>query len=323
MMDVFFYEAFEEEAEALRRYLQPDVQAAFSWKTIQECGDSSPPAAVISVRTQSIIPDAWASALRAILSRSTGYDHLLTYRQRTHSDVECGYLPRYCHRAVAEQAMLLWTALLRKLPKQQRSFSSFHRDGLTGLEVEGKTLVVVGVGNVGAEICRIGTALGMRVFGVDIVHKQSDVEYRGLNQGLPLADVIVAAMNLTAHNRGYFSDDVLRQAKRGAVFVNVSRGEFSPSSVILRLLQEGQLGGAALDVYAGESALAHALRSGKSSNDPEVEATIALASEENVILTPHNAFNSREAVERKAEHSAEQLHHFIREGKFLWPIPEE
>lgn len=323
MTDVFFYEAFAEEVEALRRYLDPDIPAQFSGQTIQERGDNSPPASVISIRTQSVIPDAWTGALRAILSRSTGYDHLLAYSQRTHTGAECGYLPRYCHRAVAEQAMLLWTALLRKLTQQQRSFSSFHRDGLTGVELEGKTLLVVGVGNVGAEVCRIGQALGMRVVGVDVVEYQPNIEYLTLEQALPLADVIVAAMNLTARNRGFFSYDVLRQAKRGAVFINVSRGEFSPSSVILRLLQEGQLGGAALDVYAGETALAHALRSGTPSNEPEVEATMVLARMDNVILTPHNAFNAREAVERKAEHSAQQLCHLLQEGRFLWPIPDE
>ena len=322
-MDVFFYEAFEEEAEALRRYLRPDIRTGYTWKTIQEYGDDCPPAPVISIRTQSAPPEAWAGELRAILSRSTGYDHLLAYRQRTHADIDHGYLPRYCHRAVAEQAMLLWLALMRRLAQQRDNFARFHRDGLTGTEAEGKILLVVGVGNIGAEVCRIGFGLGMNVIGVDIVQDKPNVVYATIEQALPQADIIVAAMNLTAHNRGYFSDDVLRQAKPGALFVNVSRGELSPSSVLLKLLREGHLGGVALDVYDHEGPLAHALRGGESSSDPEVAATLALASMGNAILTPHNAFNTREAVERKAQHSAQQLHHLLDEGRFLWPIPDE
>jgi D-lactate dehydrogenase len=130
-------------------------------------------------------------------------------------------------------------------------------------------------------------------------------------------------MNLTPHNKGYFSYEVLRQAKRDVIFVNVSRGEFSPPSVLLRLLQEGHLGGVALDVYDHEPDLANALRSGEPSREPEVKAALALQSWANVILTPHNSFNTREAVDRKAAHSAQQLNHFVSKGRFLWPIPDE
>ncbi len=322
-MDVFFYEAFAEEAEALKHHLQPHIRAGYSWKTIQERGDDHPPAPLISIRTQSVIPEAWASTLRAILSRSTGYEHLLAYRQRAQNNLACGHLPRYCHRAVAEQTLLLWMALLRKLTQQRDNFARFHRDGLTGAEAEGKTMVVVGVGNIGTEICRLGTGLGMCVIGVDIVHNNPEINYQPLEQALPNADIIVASMNLTPRNKGYFSYDVLRRAKRGALFVNVSRGEFSPPSVLLRLLQEGHLGGVALDVYDHEPELAHALRSGQSGPEPEVEAALALQSWANVILTPHNAFNTQEAVARKAAHSAQQLHHFVTKGRFLWPIPDE
>jgi len=322
-MDVFFYEAFEEEAEALRRHLNPEIRAGYTWKTIQESGDDQPPAPVVSIRTQSILPDAWAPLLNAVLSRSTGYEHLLAYRERTHCNVDCGHLPRYCHRAVAEQTMLLWMTLLRKLTQQRENFARFHRDGLTGIEAEGKTLVVVGVGNIGTEVCAIGAGLGMHVIGVDIVQNKPDIHYQPLDRALPQADIIVATMNLTKHNRGYFDYDVLRRAKRGAVFVNVSRGEFSPPSVLLRLLQERHLGGVALDVYDQEAKLAHALRSGEPSDEPEVVAALALTAMENTILTPHNAFNTQEGVERKAAHSAQQLQHYLKARRFLWPIPSE
>lgn len=316
--DIWFYEAFAEEEAALRRHLPATVRAGFTWKTVQESGDARPPAPVISIRTQSQIPAVWAADLRGILSRTTGYDVPQRYRRETGREVPCGYLPLYCHRAVAEQALLLWMALLRRLPAQLDQFRRFHRDGLTGREAAGKNLLVVGAGHIGGEIVAIGRGLGMTVRRVDILPDRSDVT---VEAGLPWADIIVCAMNLTRENAGYFHCDRLRQAARGALFVNIARGELSPPADLLRLLEEGHLAGVALDVYDHEGPLAVALRTGQPSDDPVVRATLKLAARPDVILTPHNAFNTAEAVARKSEQTARQLDHLLRTGGFLWPVP--
>ena len=320
-MDIFFYEVFEEEGQALKRYMPPHIAVGFSCKTIQEHGNITPPAFVISIRTQSIIPTSWAPKLSGILARSSGYNHIVAYRQKSKKNIPCGYLPSYCSRSVAEQTMLLWMFLLRKLPQQISKFSHFHRDGLTGLECEHKTLLVVGVGNIGYEIVRIGNGLGMEVLGVDIIKKYSSVSYVSIEQGLARANIIVCAMNLTSDNLGYFNYQMLKKAEPGAIFVNIARGEMSPSADLLRLLDENHLAGVALDVYNQESELAVSLRTGRSSSNKEVQATLALSKRENVILTPHNAFNTREAVDKKAKYSVQQIEHFFEKGNFIWPVP--
>ena len=320
-MHVFFYEAFEEEAEAIRHYLPDNIEAGFTWKTIQDYGVDTPPAAIISVRTQSVIPDEWAGQMDAILSRSTGYDHLRAYRERVAPDIALGYLPLYCHRAVAEQAMLLWMTLLRKLPKQLDHFTRFHRDGLTGRETSGKNLAVVGVGNIGYEVVRIGKGLDMRVLGVDLYPEREDVDYVSLEEGLAEADICVCSMDLTNDNEGFFSYDVLKKAKPGMLFINISRGELSHSSVLYRLLEEGHLGGVGLDVYEQEKALAGVLREGIPSDHEEVKATIALSKHPLAICTPHNAFNSEEGVDRKASQSVEQIAEFLKQKSFIWQAP--
>ena len=91
------------------------------------------------------------------------------------------------------------------------------------------------------------------------------------------------------------------------------RSEFTPLADMARLLDEGWLGGLALDVYEEEPRLATALRAG--------QGTVPLAGRANVILTPHNAFNTAEALERKAQQAAQQAVAFLREGRFLWPVP--
>lgn len=320
-MDVFFYETFEEEVQGLKRGLQSHVKAGFTRETIQEHGSHEPPASVISIRNQSIIPTSWASKIRGILTRSTGYDHIEAYLKKCKVKVSCGYLPLYCSRSVAEQAMLVWMSLMRKLPRQIHNFKSFSRDGLTGQECEYKTLLVVGVGNIGYEVVRIGRGLGMEVLGVDIVKKHSSVTYVSIEEGLPLADVIVCAMNLTSVNRGYFNYRTLKKAKPDVIFINIARGELSPSVDLLRLSDENHLGGIALDVYHNESELAVSLRKDRSSEDEQVRATLALAGHPNVILTPHNAFNTREAVERKVSQSIQQIENFLENAHFLWPVP--
>lgn len=323
MVDVYFYEAFQEEADELRSILPEGILAEYTPATIQETGHAAPPAKLISIRTQSQIPLAWAPQLDAILTRSTGYDHLRAYAAATGAPLALGYLPLYCHRAVAEQAMLLWMALLRRLPVQVRQFRTFHRDGITGRECLAKTLVVVGVGNIGHEVCRLGAALDMRVLGVDIEPIRGDVAYVDIDVALPQADVLVCAMDLNASNLGYFNRTRWQQIKPGAVFVNVSRGELSPTTELLAALEAGQLSGVGLDVFDHEAVLATSLRSGTVTSDAEVAATLALAHRDDCILTPHNAFNTAEAVFRKSEHSVEQLVAWHKEGAFLWPVPLE
>ncbi|MDD5727223.1 MAG: NAD(P)-dependent oxidoreductase [Victivallales bacterium] len=322
-MDVFFFEAFDEEQKALKHYNNGEFEAAYSWKTIQEYGAAEPPAAIISIRTQSVIPAAWAGKLKAILTRSTGFDHLEAYREENSPKADklhYGYLPLYCNRAVAEQALCLWMALLRKLPRQVVNFREFNRDGITGGEARGRKLLVAGVGNIGSEIVRIGQGLGMEVTGVDPVRKFDFVNYGSYDAAAPDADIVVAAMNLNPTSRGYFGYAKLKQTKPGALFVNIARGELSPLADLLRLLREGHLGGLGMDVYENEKLIAPAMRGEIPADSPEMQALAELAQLDNVIFTPHNAFNTCEAVARKSEQSIEQLRELKNTGGFLWNI---
>jgi D-lactate dehydrogenase len=319
-LDVFFYEAFQEEADELKLFLGKSCSFACSPKTIQELGHSTPPARLISIRTQSRIPPEWSDSIDGVLSRSTGYDHLVAYRAAIKKQLPLGYLDEYATRAVAEQAILLAFALLRKLPGQIHHFTTFERDGLTGMECPGKNLLVVGVGRIGSEIYKIGRALGFTVKGVDIVRNKQDVDYVSKEEGLGWGDIIVGSMNLTEENRNYFNYDLMKHVKPGAIFVNIARGEHSPIKDLARLLDEKRLGGVGLDVYEDESVLGVALRNPGESISPLVKEVRRLAGFPNVILTPHNAFNTMEAVKRKAQMSVEQVNHFLKHKDFIWKL---
>ena len=318
-MKVFFYEAFEEEHQALLANGAGALDSGFTWKTIQEYGSPEPPAPIISVRTQSAIPPEWAPKLQAILTRSTGYDHLTRYCRATGKNAPlCGYLPLYCNRSVAEQALTLWMALLRRLPEQMEHFSSFARDGLTGREAAAKRLLVIGVGKIGSEIVSIGRGLKMEVRGIDLVHRLPDLEYVSYEEGAPWADIIAVAMNLTDANAGYFSTERLGMLKPGALLVNIARGEFTPLAPLAEAIESGRLGGAGLDVFEQETKVGPNLR-----NNADLDKSsplYRLSQAKNVILTPHNAFNTAEAVQRKSQQSVEQLRNLLEKGAFIWPI---
>lgn len=313
---IYFYEVFAEERTSLLKYLPKDWSVAFTAQTIQESGDKRPPSPVISTRTQSIIPAAWAGDLRAILSRSAGYDHLIRFREFAHPGLALGHLYRYSGRAVAEHAAMMWLCLLRKLPAQLESMISFSRDRLTGRESAGRRLAVFGVGDIGIHVARIASALEMDVVGVDIVQRHGSVTYVTPEAALDTADVIVCSMNLTHENNGYFSHKRLSSVKNGTIFVNVARGEFARTTDLLDCLQSGKLGGVGLDVYYDEPLLAARLREGCKSDDPEFEAFQAISTRKDVILTPHNAFNSEEALDRKSAQTVAQLDHYFNTGSF-------
>lgn len=322
--DVVFFEAFEEEQGLLKKLCPKHIKADFTAKTIQESRQKEIPGSLISIRTQSKIPVEWAKDLGGILTRSTGYEHLSAYQVEAKTFCALGYLPSYCARAVAEQAIWIVLALLRKAKAQQQSFQSFCRDGLTGLEAQGKNMLVVGVGNIGSEVVDIAKGLRMNVAGVDIVKKIPSLDYVDLVPGLAWADIIVCACSLTSKTSKMLNYEMLRRVKNGTFFVNVARGEISPLKDLKKLLDENILGGLGLDVYENETVIAHSLRSGKApTKDAMTKLISALSKNENVIFTPHNAFNTKEALQRKAEQTIESVVSFLTQGTFSFPVPEK
>lgn len=321
MTDVFFFEAFDEEEKALRHHLPQDIRAQFTAQTIQEAGLKKSPSAIISIRTQSVIPKNWSSSLKAVFTRSTGYDHILVTRREIGLSASCGCLADYCSRSVAEQAVLMVMALLRKLNLQQKHFNNFNRDGLTGLDIYGRNVLVVGVGHIGKNIVDIVRGLRANVKGVDAKQNVKDLHYVPLLDGIRWADVIVCAALLNKETDGMLNYEALRQSKKGCVLVNVSRGEITPIPGLEKLMKEKILGGLGMDVFPDEARMAQALREKKKSVQGSASGIQRLKKHDNVIFTPHNAFNTADAVERKAKETIEGLRVFLKSGKFPNPVP--
>ncbi len=322
-MKVVFYEAFTEEIEMLQKFLNPQIEAEYREGTIQSYPEKAPPSHLISIRTQSIIPTDWSDNLTGILTRSTGFDHLKKYLSECERKVSCGYLPEYCARAVAEHAILMILSLLKKIRKQMTHFQTFNRNGITGGECYKNNLLVIGIGKIGREITLLAQGIGMNVRGVDLEEREDIVTYVSLEEGLAFADTIVCALPLTPLTNGLLNYKTLKNVKKGALFINISRGEVSPTEDLNRLINEGILGGLAMDVFEDEYNLAASLQNTQLKESTKYEQLISkMKNNENVIFTPHNAFNTLEGLIRKSELSVHSIHEFLKNQEFPYNLPK-
>lgn len=320
MSKVYFYEVFEEEQKALIKFLPFDIEAKFCSCTAQQSPNTPEPKSIISIRTQSQIPEQWLKNISGIHTRSQGYDHLVKLLKDAKSEVPCGYLDAYCSASVAEQAVLTMLSLMRRWKKQLSQLEYFNRNGLTGEEAYHKNALIVGTGHIGCEIIRITRGIGMQVKGVDPLKNCPEIEYTMLEDGISWADVIFCAADLNNSSTGLLDYKKLKNNAKGFYLVNVSRGEITPFNDLKRLLDEGRMKGLGLDVYQDEQAVGDSLREGSVKWDSYAQDVLALKNRDNVVFTPHNAFNTQEALERKAQLSIEAIQHFIKTRKFSHPV---
>ncbi|MBF0479864.1 MAG: hydroxyacid dehydrogenase [Candidatus Omnitrophica bacterium] len=325
-MKIKFYEAFEEEARMIKHFLPADWEGIFTDQTLQVSGDMIPPAPYISLRTQSQIPLDWSEKISGLLTRSQGFDHLVKYQKETGFKGRMGFLEEYCSRAVAEQAVWMMLALLRKAQEQIKHFATFNRDGLTGKECLSKSAAVLGAGKIGAELARLIKGMGMKVKAVDIIQRHPDLDYVSFENALAWANVMFICVPLTDKTRHIMNYENLKGMNKGAIIINIARGEVTPIKDLVRLLDEGILGGVGLDVYEDENKLGDLLRQPMDHRvgDPITDhrrGVLEFCSRSNVICTPHNAFNTEEALERKCQLTIKSFAHLKEQGKFLWEVP--
>lgn len=324
MKDVFFYEMNDREFENLKGLLPTSIKVGYTNHSIQESGHEEPPSKLISVRTFSDIPTRWSTEIAGIFSRTTGFDKLTRYRKDTgKKDMPMGYLPVFANRSCAEHALMMLMYLLKDGRGQVNRYNNLSHTDIRARDLSGLTAVVFGVGKIGYEVYKLFKGVGIEVYGVDIIKQHFDVDYITIDDAEKKADIAVCCMNLTEKNKNYFSYEFFKLMKKGLFFINLARGEHSPSSGILKALEEGLLGGVCLDVFDCESEIFNSDVTGTVPESEAAEALMEIARMRNVVVTPHSAFNTKEAMQRKAEQTAEQVNEFLYCDKFIWNIPDE
>ena len=260
--------------------------------------------------------------LKFLTTRSTGFDHidLEACKKR---NIPVAYVPGYGDNTVAEFAFGLILNLTRKIYAaidRIKETGSFRFEGLRGVDLKGKTLGVVGTGRIGKETIKIGKGFGMNVIATDIFEdKQAAAElgfrYASLEELLKSSDIITIHCPYTKETHHLINKGNVLSIKRGAYLVNTARGGIVETEALVLGLQEGVLAGVGLDVLEEEVEIKEEIVSAREKRDPEEMKVMlqdhVLMRMPNVLITPHTAFNSREAVERILAKTLENIEGFL------------
>jgi D-lactate dehydrogenase len=265
-----------------------------------------------------------APSLKLVATRSTGFDHVDCVSAKK-LGVQVANVPEYGSNTVAEHTFALLLALSRKvIPAYTRTRAgTFDTSGLRGFDLRGKLLGVVGTGNIGLHVIRMATSFGMRVIAYDPFPRKSlaDVlgfEYVPFDVLISQSDVITLHCPATPENHHLVRAENIAKMKRGVVLVNTARGSLVDTHDLLAGLENGHVAAAGLDVLEGERFIKEDVQLLKDADRAQLLSTIEthkLLGRENVIVTPHNAFNSNEAVHRILTTTVENIASFIATGR--------
>jgi D-3-phosphoglycerate dehydrogenase len=224
---------------------------------------------------------AAAPLLRSIVFLGTGASSYVDMTEAARRGIAVRVVRNYGDRTIAEHAFGLLLAAARDFARMDRDIRAGRWDAREGVELAGKTLGVVGVGAVGAEMVRIAAAFGMRVvaWNRSTIAAGLPCETMPLDELLAAADAVSIHLALTQQTQGFLDASRISRMKPGVLLVNVARGALFDEAALIEALRSGQIRHAALDVFSTEP----------------LPTSHPLAALPNVTLSAHAAWKSREA----------------------------
>ncbi|MFH1178544.1 MAG: hydroxyacid dehydrogenase [bacterium] len=261
-------------------------------------------------------------ALKLIATRSTGFDHIDLTATKARG-ITVVNVPFYGENTVAEFAFALLLALSRKIidaDERVRETGSFSHDNLRGFDLAGKTIGVVGCGHIGVHVIRMANGFGMKVLGFD-VHQDPELaqklnfSYSSLDELLATSDIITIHVPYNQHTHHLINKENIAKMKKGAYLINTARGAVVETDALVEAIKNEIIAGAALDVLEEEGDMNDELALLTAPHPKEEELKIALENHylinhPRVIVTPHMAFNTTEAIERILDTTIENIKAF-------------
>lgn len=248
-----------------------------------------------------------------IAQRAAGFDRIDTKAASTFG-LTVARVPAYSPYAVAEMAISLLMALNRKVTRASSrvKMANFTLDsGLMGMDIYGKTVGVMGTGNIGAILCNILNGFGAKLLCYDVFENPNvlalGATYVTQDELYAQSDVIFLMMPLLKPTYHTINMDVLPKLKEGVLLINTSRGGLVDTKALLEGLKTGRIGGAGMDVYENEAD--YFFQDWSARNIPD-DDLVALLGNNNVVLTAHQAFFTKEAVNKIVATTLENLRDF-------------
>jgi D-3-phosphoglycerate dehydrogenase len=250
-----------------------------------------------------------AKKLKVVGRAGVGVDNIDLTAARSHS-VTVVNAPKSTSLAVAELAVGMMFAVARMIPKADATMKQglWIKKQLEGIELTGKTLGIVGMGNIGTALAARAKGLGMTVIGFDTLVPNDEIKKRGA-EPVTLADLYAKSdfisfhLPLTPESKGMVNGQAFAQMKRGLRIIDAARGGILDETALLAALESGQVTAAALDVYAAEP-----------------PGLTALVAHPNVVATPHIGAQTEEAQDRAAEDIASEVLTALRGEPLRWRI---
>ena len=247
--------------------------------------------------------------LKMIATMSTGFDHIDLKECKNRKILVCN-VPSYGENTVAEHTFALILALSRKIPEsiERTKKADFSLSGLRGFDLKGKTIGVIGTGKIGRHVVRIAKGFEMNILACDErkdvkFAKEYGFSYVPLATLLKKSDIISLHIPLTKETHHLINSRNINLIEKGAILFNTSRGGLIDTDALCSALDSGILKGAALDVLEEEGFIKEEkqLLSRAFPSEANLKTILKdhiLLQKENVLITPHNAFNSSEALQR-------------------------
>lgn len=258
--------------------------------------------------------------LKMIAAMSAGYDHI-DLKESKKRKIVVTNVPAYGENTVAEHTMALMLGLTRKLfPSVKRvkeGVYDFH--GLRGTDLNGKTLGVIGTGRIGSHLIRMAKGFEMRIIAYDKfpnkkLARELNFTYTTLPRLLTTSDFISLHTPLLKDTYHLINKKNIKKIKKGAYLINTARGALIDPEALVWALQSNHLAGAGLDVLEDEQLIQE---EDKLLTCPDCQIRTSLMNNvlidhPNAIITPHNAFNSTEALRRIVDITVENIKAFLK-----------
>lgn len=252
--------------------------------------------------------------IHILVLRCAGYNNVDT--KAAYKKVHILTVPGYSPEAIAEHAFALITALSRHIHKaynRVRDFN-FSLTGLTGFNLNGKTIGVIGTGKIGKVMINIARGYSMNVIAYDLYPNPNlDCKYVSLDELYKSSDIISLHSPLTNDNYHLINKEAINKMKDGVILINTSRGGLIDASSLLEGLRNKKIGAAGLDVYEEESDVFFVDKSLEGINDDTLSLLI---SSPNVIVTSHQAYLTKEALDEIARITINNLDDYF-DSRFM------
>ncbi len=261
-----------------------------------------------------VIDKLYEGGVKMIALRCAGYNNVDV--KHAFGKLHVVHVPAYSPYAVAEHAAALLLTSIRRIHKaynRTRDFN-FSLSGLTGFDLHGKTVGVIGTGKIGRIFIDICRGFGMNVIAYDVFpSNNSGIDYVGLDELFTRSDIISLHCPLTDDTKHMINANAIEKMKKGVVILNTSRGALIDAEALLDGIKARKVGAACLDVYEEEADIFFEDRSGHILNDELLSRLISMP---NVIVTSHQAFLTEEALSNIAETTVSNIKSFFENDGF-------